>query len=735
MPLRVSGFTRWIASLLCLLIAVGPFLLTLSAPIFGAAGASTINVGNAPDYVAVNPNTGVLYVTVQPTNAVYAIDAATGAIIANISIGSYPRDVVVNPSNGMVYVANQGSDSVSVIDGTTNKVMATVPVGRDPVELAVNPNTGFVYVDNQLSQSMSVIDGSTNTVVATVTVGCNGTCTNSTAGVPTGVDVNQATNKVYVSSNGINSLQTVDGATDAVVNSIRVGTYPDAVAVDPKSSSVYVANLLNNTVSVVNANVSAVTTTLRVGSLPGDEAFDPSLGVILVTNGGDNSVSIINASTKTVVGTAAVGQVPMGIAIDSATGEAYVANTRSGTVSVIPILEAISSSLNQVTTSSNSSAGISNTSSTAVVSTQTSLATGPPQPISCGYHSEENANQVVASSPLGAGVRITVGEPSWLQLCETIGRAGESFPAYEVFPVKVYATPGTSFSLSIGRASHTPQQIAMGFLNNTIWTGFNPVNVTTNSEGFALSNFTLAGAVMPFVPNDIANVSLPIIAHSPSGIHVAAGLPIEFSGSEVGGIDIIHVLNAPGPLTFSGAMQGSAGNPTGYAYGIVYAPPASSAFTKPLPMILSVAGSWNNGIVGPLPPGVQVTIAQPSFILEPNQVFYFFIDENNSIAQSTAQSASNFTFAIQENVGGNSYLEPLSVSIVSGGIFGSFGAFPTSSGNPAGGNSENGFYSELGLITVPIIVALTFCTVYLRQRKWQSSREGDRQAPDDYEGA
>lgn len=702
--------------LLCLLIAVGPFLLTFSSPIFSASVVSTIRVGNAPDYVAVNPNTGVLYVTVQPTNAVYAIDAATGVIIANISVGSYPRDVVVNPSTGMVYVANQGSDSVSVIDGATNKVLATVPVGRDPVELAVNPNTGFVYVDNQLSQSMSVIDGSSNTVVATVTVGCNGTCTNSTAGAPTGVDVNQATNTVYVSSNSINSLQAIDGATDVVVTSVRVGTYPDAVAVDQESNSVYVANLLNNTVSVVNANVSAVIATLKVGSLPGDEAFDQSLGVVLVTNGGDNSVSIINASTNAVVGTVAVGQVPMGIAVDSATGEAYVANTRSDTVSVIPILEAISSSPNQ-NTSSGSGSGPSNISSTVTVSTQSSLATGPPQLFSCGYHAAENSNQVVASSTTGGGVRITVGEPSWLQLCETAGQAGESLVAYEVFPVTVYAAPGTSFNMSIGRASHTPQQIAMGFLNNTIWTGFNPVDVTTSSEGFALSNFTLAGAVMPFVPNDEANVSLPIIARSPNGVQVAAGLPIEFSGSQVGGIDVIHVLNTPGPLTFSGVMQGSAENAIGYAYGVVYSPPPSIGAVQPLAVTLSVTGSWNNGIVGPLPSDVQITIAQPSFVLEPNQVFYFFVDENNTIAQNSIQTARNFTFAIQENVGRSSYLEPLSVSIVSSTIFGSFGAFPTSSGSSVGGSPENGLYSELGIFAVIAVVALTFSMVYLRQKR------------------
>jgi len=333
---------------------------------------------------------------------------------------------------------------------------------------------------------------------------------------------------------------------------------------------------------------------------------------------------------------------------------------------------------------------------------------------SCGFHSDQNSSEAVASSPEGTAVRIAVGEPSWWQICASYGHAGESFVAYEIFPVTVFAAPGTAVTLSTGQASLSPEQVQMGIRNNTIWTGFNPANPTTNSQGIALSNFTLAGAVMPFVPNDIANVSLPVVARFMNGIQAEAGLPIEFSGSESGGINVIHVLQAPGPVLFPGTMVCSAGNGIQYAYGIVYAPSAGTG-AQPVPVTLSVAGTWNSGAVGPLPSIVQVTVAQPSFVLYPDQVFYFFVDENNSVAQSPAQAASNYTFAIQESVGGSSYTEPLSLSIQSATLFGSTAALPASSG--AGAASQNWTYPELGLVAAAVAVALFLGVLFIRRKR------------------
>lgn len=306
--------------------------------------ARTFHVGCCPGYAAFDQMNGLVYVTVQPANAIYAVNPTTGAVVANISVESYPRDVVVDPSNGLVYVVNQGSDSVSVIDGSTNKVVATIPVGRNPVEIAVNPKTGLLYVPAELSHQLMVIDGSKNAVVAEVTIGCNGPCGNASTGVPNSVEVNPSTDMVYVVANGVNSLYAVNGSTNNVVGSVSVGTYPDGVTVDPVSNTVYVSNLLNNTVSIVNASKMEVVSTVRVGSQPADLAFIPILGDVFVVNQGNDTVSVIGALTNSLLGNVRVGAdyclscgvgPTGGLGVDYVSGDVYVAVPGAGNVTVI----------------------------------------------------------------------------------------------------------------------------------------------------------------------------------------------------------------------------------------------------------------------------------------------------------------------------------------------------------------------------------------------------------------
>ena len=297
-----------------------------------------IHIGCCPGYVAFDPNTGFLYVTVQPANTVYAVSPATGEIVANISVGRYPRDLVVNPINGMVYVVNQGSDSVSVIDGSTNRVVATVPVGRNPVEVAVNPRNGLIYVPDELSHELTVISGSNNSVIAEVSLGCNGPCTNSSTGVPNSVDVDPTTNSIYVASDGVNFLQVLNGSTYGLVATIPVGTYPDGVAVDPESGTVYVPNMLNDSVSVVDASTRSVVKTVPVGIHPHAVEFDPVLGDVFVANEGNSSLSVIGAMTNTLLANIRVGASginPGGITVDPASGDVYGAVPEAGNVTVI----------------------------------------------------------------------------------------------------------------------------------------------------------------------------------------------------------------------------------------------------------------------------------------------------------------------------------------------------------------------------------------------------------------
>jgi YVTN family beta-propeller protein len=75
-----------------------------------------------------------------------------------------------------------------------------------------------------------VIDGATNTVIDRIHIGTN----------PSGVAVNPATNRIYVTlyvfATG-NTVQVIDGATDAIVASVLVGAPPWLIDVNPVTNA------------------------------------------------------------------------------------------------------------------------------------------------------------------------------------------------------------------------------------------------------------------------------------------------------------------------------------------------------------------------------------------------------------------------------------------------------------------------------------------------------------------
>jgi hypothetical protein len=378
---------------------------------------------------------------------------------------------------------------------------------------------------------------------------------------------------------------------------------------------------------------------------------------------------------------------------------------------VLLALAALPFAAGQMASSANQ--GPSSSSSSASTSTETVYAPPPSGQLTCGLQSSQG-NGTVATSPAGSAITVTVGEPSWDEACGTSGQGGVDVPAYEVFPVTIHAGPDVAFALATGRTSESPEQIAEGAINGTIWTGFSPAQVTTDSSGTAHSNLTIAGAVMPFVPNPIASVSLPITATSANGLAATAGLPIEFLGAE-GGLANLHTLNSPGPLLFSGTLQASTGNSLAYEYLIAYAPPAGSG-NGPINVSLSIAGSWNNGKAGPLPTAVQVSLQQPTFQLRPGHVVYFWVDETNGLNSSDVTGANNYTLAVQENIGSSTYLEPLSLSITSGTLIGplSITSNPPASNGPL--HSDLSFVEGLVVVAAVALVVLG-SVLFLKRRK------------------
>ena len=79
-------------------------------------------------------------------------------VALTIQTGNSPSGVAVNPSTGRIYVANRGDGTISVIDSATKTVVGTITVGDIPAELAINPATNRLYLTYSDNNITTVID-------------------------------------------------------------------------------------------------------------------------------------------------------------------------------------------------------------------------------------------------------------------------------------------------------------------------------------------------------------------------------------------------------------------------------------------------------------------------------------------------------------------------------------------------------------------------------------------------
>jgi len=247
----------------------------------------TIQVLSTPFYLAVNPNTNLIYVTSEPGYRLTVINGSTNTIVNTIHL-NFPMGVAINPTTNKIYVM---SDGLTVIDGSTNNSVVTSVPATCTAFVAVNPNTNQVYLANYFGNSVCVINGTTNTLVGSIGVGTD----------LLGIGVDAITNKIYVTND--TAVTVIDGSTNRVVDTIPIGNSnsdtTDNIAVNPTTNKIYVVNNSNNTVTVIDGSTDTVSGTISVQA-PNTIAANPDTNMIYVSNSGVNTISVIDGNSDTI---------------------------------------------------------------------------------------------------------------------------------------------------------------------------------------------------------------------------------------------------------------------------------------------------------------------------------------------------------------------------------------------------------------------------------------------------
>ena len=190
-----------------------------------------VKVGGAVD-TAMDVDSKFYYVSVQESERVAVLDAATLKEINSIKMAGPTDAILYEPKNHRVYVTHDDGAEVWVIDPEAAKVIASVAIPGAPEVMVYDPSSDRIYLNIKTRDVVAVIDPSSNAVIAQWPT--------APATRPHGLALDAARHRVF-SAGANGKLVAIDTTTGAATGSVDITPKVDQIALDVASGLLYCA--------------------------------------------------------------------------------------------------------------------------------------------------------------------------------------------------------------------------------------------------------------------------------------------------------------------------------------------------------------------------------------------------------------------------------------------------------------------------------------------------------------
>lgn len=275
-----------------------------------ATGAveSPLGIGGNQYRFAIDERHGWLLTTDILRNAIDVIAIQTGRLLRAIPVGGPPLQVVLDPRSDRAAVEIGGLQPhrLCIVDTLNGRVVRSIPL-TDYVDLVVNAAQHTFLLAQDRGAFMRMVDTRSGRVVRTVNVGPH----------PNSIVVAQRTQRLFIMSWGLPSVQMLDARTGVLLKTIALPIQPIAMAVDEDAGRLLISGQAYNPaqdsrrdflgqlvfglndvlgrhgkLSVLDVQSGAILKTLRLGRWVGPIAVDSVDGRAVVT--ADDSLSIVD---------------------------------------------------------------------------------------------------------------------------------------------------------------------------------------------------------------------------------------------------------------------------------------------------------------------------------------------------------------------------------------------------------------------------------------------------------
>jgi len=112
-----------------------------------------------PSHLDYSPDSAMVFITLQGTDRLAAIDLRKMALAWDMPVGKAPAGVIWH--NGKVLVANMGSDDVAIVDPRDGKVTERLTIGKGTHTLFRSPDGKQLWVNSRIDSTSTVLDAKT----------------------------------------------------------------------------------------------------------------------------------------------------------------------------------------------------------------------------------------------------------------------------------------------------------------------------------------------------------------------------------------------------------------------------------------------------------------------------------------------------------------------------------------------------------------------------------------------
>jgi YVTN family beta-propeller protein len=178
-----------------------------------------IALPRAPSHLWFSADSRQVFVTLQDSNEVAAIDVERQELLWKLPTGRQPAGIVVTPDDRHVMVGVMGEDYVQVIDWRARQTVARIVTGKGAHNFRGRGDGRTLFVSNRVDNTVSMIDMQTLAVVGVIPV----------SGGPDCLEVTADGKELWVTTRWARQVAVVDIDQRRVIRRIGVGRSPHGI--------------------------------------------------------------------------------------------------------------------------------------------------------------------------------------------------------------------------------------------------------------------------------------------------------------------------------------------------------------------------------------------------------------------------------------------------------------------------------------------------------------------------